>query len=231
MSDKSIQGIALVVCRQLMSHPYRSGPDNCEPVEPVLERVYGVLRFWNASCSPWCIRKTDGGGLHVREEEFMLLSNWQKQKINLLADYQDSLSELYTYYSVKFPDYQDFWLDLALPKLRYADWLRLCLSKIEAGAYRYNMMRFTVESVKSGLDYLKAQVRNIWHVDISHSDALAMALSIESGLISSRFYEIVDPLERGADDIVDGFKMEMRDHVRMIREVMYRAGNTNYQVV
>ncbi|MBN1196378.1 MAG: hypothetical protein JXA62_03140 [Candidatus Aminicenantes bacterium] len=161
----------------------------------------------------------------------MVLSNWQKQKINLMADYQESLSELYTYFSVKFPAHQDFWLDLALPKLRYADWLRLCLSKIEAGAYRYNMMRFTVETVRSGLDYLKAQIRNIWHVDISHADALGMALSIETGLISSRFYEIVDPLEKGADDIVSGFKMEMRDHVRMIHGFMYRAGNTNYQVV
>lgn len=161
----------------------------------------------------------------------MMLSSWQKQKINLMADYQESLSELYTYYSVKFPDYQDFWLDLALPKLRYADWLRLCLSKIEAGAYRYNMMRFTVETVRSGLDYLKAQVRNIWHVDISHADALSLTLSIETGLISSRFYEIVDPLERGADDIVNGFKMEMRDQVRTIRGFMHVARDTNYQVV
>jgi len=178
-----------------------------------------------------CIRKTDCGGLCVREEEAMVLSNWQKQKINLMADYQESLSELYTYYSVKFPAHQDFWLDLALPKLRYADWLRLCLSKIEAGAYRYNMMRFAVETVRSGLGYLKAQTRNIWHADISHADALAMALSIETGLISSRFYEIVNPLENEAGDIVGGFKMEMRNHIRMIQGLIYASRNTNYQVV
>jgi len=160
----------------------------------------------------------------------MALSSWQKEKINMLAEYQESLSELYTYYSERYPEQQEFWLDLALPKLRYADWLRLCLRKIEDGKYRYNMMRFKIESIRTGLEYIRKQIRDVWYLEISFPTALAMALSVETGLIASRFYEIVDPPADDALGIVNGFKTEMRDRLLMIRRAMIVQSHSRVHV-
>jgi hypothetical protein len=149
----------------------------------------------------------------------MNLSGWQKQKIGILADYQDMLSFLYTLYSEKFPAYQDFWLNLALPKLRYADWLRSCTQKIIDSVYNYNMMRFTNETILTGLDYLQMLVRNARSEKFTQGEAVALAFVIESGMIASKFYEIVD--SKSNDElsiIVAEFKTEKIEKLRLLKD-------------
>lgn len=147
----------------------------------------------------------------------MKLSSWQKQKIVTLADYQDALVFLYTLYSEKFPAYQKFWLDLALTNLRYSDWLRSCERKITEGIYHYNMMRFTNESVLTGLDYLQVLIRNARSLDFSQNEAVALAFAIESGFIASKFYEIVDNTGDELMDITTEFKAEKLENLRKLR--------------
>jgi hypothetical protein len=147
----------------------------------------------------------------------MQISGWQKQKINILADYQDALAFLYTLYSEKFPAHQDFWLGLALPKLRYADWIRSCTKKIIDGCYRYNMMRFTNEAVLAGNDYLQILIRNARMGDLEQSEAVALAFALESGCIASKFYEIVDQAHCELVDLTGEFKSEKVQNLRKLR--------------
>lgn len=138
----------------------------------------------------------------------MKLSSWQKQKLIALADYQDTLAFLYTVFSERLPAFQTFWLDMAVPKLKYADWIRSCSRKIEEGVYQYNMLRFKIESVMSGLDYLQASIRNARSGKVTQRDAVALAMALESGIITSRFYEIVDVGDIELLKLVEEFKSE-----------------------
>lgn len=147
----------------------------------------------------------------------MNLSGWQKQKIGILADYQDMLSFLYTIYSEKFPAYQDFWLGLALPKLRYADWLRSCVDKIIEGAYRYNMMRFANETILTGLDYLQMLVRNARAEKFSQEEAVALAFYVESCMIAAKFYEIINPDNEELSALIKEFKSEKNEKLMLLK--------------
>lgn len=147
----------------------------------------------------------------------MQLSGWQKQKIRILADYQDDLAFLYTLYSEKFPAHRDFWLDLALPKLKYADWLRSCIQKIIDGCYKYSMMRFTNETILSGIDYLQMLILNTRSIDFKQKNALALAFSLESGFIASKFYEIIDQPQDELVNIIAEFKAEKIQNLRKLR--------------
>jgi len=148
----------------------------------------------------------------------MNFSGWQKQKIETLADYQDSLAYLYTLYSKKFPAYQHFWLKLAVPKIRYSDWLRSCIGKISKGSYHYNMMRFTIETVLTGLDYLQELIRNARSIKFTQGEAVALALGIESGFIASKFYEIVDQSTDELTRLIGQFKAEKMDCMKKLRD-------------
>ncbi len=147
----------------------------------------------------------------------MNFSGWQKQKIETLAEYQDMLAYLYTLYSKKFPADKHFWLKLAVPKVRYADWLRSCIGKIAEGSFHYNMMRFTIETVLTGLDFLQELIRNARSIRFTREEAVVLALGIESGFIASKFYEIVEQSTDELIRVIGQFKAEKMDGMKKLR--------------
>ena len=78
----------------------------------------------------------------------MELSAFQISKIELIADYEAAVMELYWVYSEKFPEHKDFWIDMADDERRNVEWVRSTIELIKAGKVDYNRERFNIEAVK-----------------------------------------------------------------------------------
>jgi hypothetical protein len=80
-------------------------------------------------------------------------------------------------------------------------------------------MRFTNETRLTGLDYLQMLVRNARSEKFTQGEAVALAFVIESGMIASKFYEIVD--SKSNDElsiIVAEFKTEKIEKLRLLKD-------------
>jgi len=121
----------------------------------------------------------------------MRISDWQKRKIVLMAEYFDRLGFLYTIYFEKFKDHRDFWKEMISQCIKNSEWIKASLLKIEEGGYYYDSKRFNIESIKSSLGYLNNVIEKQSNSEIKLRESLSTALGFETGIISLKFCEII----------------------------------------
>ena len=121
----------------------------------------------------------------------MELSAFQISKIELIADYEAAVMELYWVYSEKFPEHKDFWIDMADDERRNVEWVRSTIELIKAGKVDYNRERFNIEAVRTALGFIKAQIPETLDKPVSLQAALAYAAGIEDSMTKKKFYEMI----------------------------------------
>lgn len=121
----------------------------------------------------------------------MELSAFQVSKIDLIADYEAAVMELYWVYSEKFPDHKDFWIDMADDERRNVEWVHSTIELIKAGKVDYNRERFNIEAVRTALGFIKTQIRETLDKPVSLQAALAYAAGIEDSMTKKKFYEMI----------------------------------------
>ncbi len=163
----------------------------------------------------------------------MDLSDWQRQKIEILAQYQETLADIYTLLGERIPRCESLFLNIAMKNLKYGDWIRSVPGKIVSGEYEYEMLRFKIESITTGINYLIGQFKSLSDNNISTNQAVGILKAIESGDIARKFHEIVftsDEYARELDKIKNEFKSEKIATFRSLQSVTMRtyAGSSLY---
>ncbi len=152
----------------------------------------------------------------------MNLSDWQKKKIEILAQYQETIADLYALVGEKVPGYNSLLLTIAIKNLKYAEWLRSLPEKIMNGDYEYQMMRFKIESIITALNYLNGEFESIKENNVTVNSALGILMGVESSDLSAKFYEIVneeDKREGELEDLKNIFKLDKKDTLKSLKTV------------
>ena len=150
----------------------------------------------------------------------MKISDWQIKKIERLAEYQESLADLYALLGERFPGLQSQFLTQAINNIGYGDWLRSVPEKILSGQYGYKIMRFKIESVVTGLNYLRGQFTSISQREFNQRLAVGLLKGIESGDIASKFFEIVYAENEFCDElqrVKERIKSEKREALKTLQ--------------
>ncbi len=88
----------------------------------------------------------------------MSLKENQINVIEMLARNEEALSRLYRAYADKFPDYKDFWSDLADEEIEHSNWLRGLSPKIQEDSIYFNEGRFKPGAIQTFLNYLEREL-------------------------------------------------------------------------
>jgi len=121
----------------------------------------------------------------------MELSTFQISKIELIAEYEKVVMELYWVYSEKFPEHRDFWIDMADDERKNTEWITSTIELIKAGKIDYNRDRFNIEAIRISMNFIKAQIQAALDQPVSLQTALGNAASIEDSMAKRKFYEII----------------------------------------
>jgi rubrerythrin len=121
----------------------------------------------------------------------MELSTFQVSKIELIAEYEAAIMELYWVYSEKFPEHKDFWIDMADDERKVVEWIRSTIEKIKANKIDYNRDRFNIEAVRSAMNFIKGQISEALDKPVSLQTALSNAASIEESMTKKKYYEMI----------------------------------------
>lgn len=160
----------------------------------------------------------------------MTISDWQKRKLQLLAEYFDYVGYLYTIYLENFLQFKDFWMELILMNVMYSDWIESMGKKIEDDEYYYEIRRFNIESINNSLGYLKKVIKKHKYSNVSLREALSTALGFETGMISLKFYEIIKPNNSKGKELVTKIKENKQESIKKIKEIIknLQSGKTVY---
>jgi len=142
----------------------------------------------------------------------MELSTFQINKIELFAEYESTIMELYWVYSEKFPEHRTFWIDMADDERKNTEWIRSTIELIKSGKIDYNRDRFNIEAIHISMDFIKAQTKEALDKPVSLQTAMANAASIEDSMAKKKFYEIIKDDNPEAKALYEKFLAENQRH-------------------
>ena len=142
----------------------------------------------------------------------MDLSSFQMSKIDLLAEYESAVMELYWVYSEKFPEHKDFWIDMADDERKIVEWIHSAIELIKANKIEYNRDRFNIEAVRAAMNFIKQQIRETLDKPVTLQAAIAYASGIEDSMTKKRFYEMIKDDNQEARLLHQKFSVENQKH-------------------
>lgn len=142
----------------------------------------------------------------------MELSAFQISKIELIAEYESAVMELYWVYSEKFPEHKAFWIDMADDERKNVEWIRSTIELIKANKIDYNRDRFNIEAIRISMNFIKGQIREGLDKPVSLQTALANAASIEDSLAKKKFFEIIKDDNQESRLLYQRFASENQKH-------------------
>lgn len=142
----------------------------------------------------------------------MQLSDFQISKIELVAQFESAVMELYWVYSQKFPEHEVFWVAMADDERKNTEWVRSTIENIKNGVIEYNRDRFNIEAIRTSLNFVKSQIQAAQDHPVSLKTALGNATGIEDSLAKKKFYEIVKDDSPEGRRIYQQFAVENQKH-------------------
>jgi len=142
----------------------------------------------------------------------MELSSFQISKIELVAEFESAVMELYWVYSQKFPEHEVFWVAMADDERKNTEWVHSTIEKIKNGAVEYNRDRFNIEAIRTSLNFVKAQILAAQSHPVTLQTALGNATGIEDSLAKKRFYEIIKGDTPEGRQIYQQFSSDYQKH-------------------
>jgi len=120
--------------------------------------------------------------------------NTQVQIINLLAENEKIISELYSKVAENFSDsnYYNFFITLSFEETAHADWVLSLYDDVVNGRLSFNPDRFNLAEIKAFADQVKKKLDEIKRSTVSWEEALKLALEIENFMLESKWFEVFE---------------------------------------
>ena len=150
----------------------------------------------------------------------MDLKEYQIDVIELLAQHEETIEQLYKEFSNKFVTHNSFWSNISHEEKDHACWIRKLLKDIKKGAIIFNEDRFQTAAVKSSIDYVKEQIRKLQSESFSELNALAVAYNIENALLESKFFEVFEGDSVKLKNILSDLNKATKVHRETIKETL-----------
>jgi hypothetical protein len=150
------------------------------------------------------------------------LSGFQISKIELVADFEAAVMELYWMYSEKFPEHESFWIAMADHERQITEWIHSIIEKINSNAIEYNRDRFNIEAVRSSLNFVKGHMQTAQTQPVTLQQALGNAAGIEDSLTKKRFYEIIKDDNPEGRQLYQKFISENQKHRDLLNQFRQR---------
>ncbi len=150
------------------------------------------------------------------------LSSFQISKIELVAEFESAVMELYWMYSEKFPEHEAFWISMADDERKNTEWVKSIIEKIKNGSIEYNRDRFNIEAIRTTLNFVKSQIQAIQTQPLTLQSALGNAAGIEDSLAKRKFYEIIKDDDQAGRQLYQKFLGENQKHREKLNQFRHK---------
>ena len=139
--------------------------------------------------------------------------------LELMAEHEKAISQLYQAYARKYPKQKDFWSKIASEELDHANWIYRLHSQVKEGLLHFKEGRFKDAAIETSLEFVKSKLAEAQKEDISDKRALSIARDLESGLIEKKYFEVFESDCREMKQIFLDLAAATREHYNRIEKV------------
>lgn len=142
--------------------------------------------------------------------------------VQLLAEHEEAIGNLYHLFSLKFPESKAFWSALSDDEFRHAMWIRTILNQFLGVGGRLRPDRFHPEAVQLSLDFINRQLQLAEQGPISLKTAVSIATQLENAIIERRFFEIFESSDPQMDETIQKIIVETERHRDSLKKFQLR---------
>lgn len=140
------------------------------------------------------------------------------QTVELLAQCEDKIGELYQHYAGLFPEEEEFWAKLARDEVGHARWVRALLPPVQRGQVTFREDRLGSQGFLLFYDYLVLRLREVQAHPISLIAALTVAVDIENTLVEKSFYDVFQSTDAEATRILTLLTRSAEAHLKATKD-------------
>lgn len=150
----------------------------------------------------------------------------QDRILQKLALCEKTIGELYERYGNCHPDMADFWRNLATEEQTHGDLLEQVRADLKEGELMRGLGHFKEQTIQDRIRFVREKITEAQQEPPSKERAVAIALSIESSIIDSRFFEFAksngSEFQKAAHQLIH----DTREHVKLVQEAKLALGQS-----
>ena len=143
----------------------------------------------------------------------------KNEMIELLTKNEELIAELYTAYSEKFPDYREFWREIAEEEEKHARWMR-SLQAYPDDILSFDEGRIKPELMRISFSYLDQKIREASTEGITIADALTIALELETNMIERNYFKLFHGDSDELKSIFQDLESDTQNHTNRVRNAL-----------
>ncbi len=148
--------------------------------------------------------------------------------INMLLKHEEAIAAFYELLAEKLPRHAEFWEVLAKEERMHVRLVRSIEDEVIGKSISVDLIKLTLQSVESSIQYVKEAHRLAGRSDISMRHALATALDLEDSMVEKRVIEVFHANDEAVAELLSKFSDTFIHHSKMISAELRRidvAGN------
>ncbi len=136
--------------------------------------------------------------------------------MEMLAQHEETISDLYSAYSKQFPEHREFWATLAWEENDHARQIRELEIDVKNRRATFDNTAIKEVVIKNSLEYVKNQTEDVHKKGISLAGALSVALDIEKSVIDGEFFEAFKGFTAKSRKLIRELANEVQEHYKII---------------
>jgi hypothetical protein len=143
--------------------------------------------------------------------------------VEMLANHELALKQLYQTYALRFPQFKDLWLKLVADEQHHADWLNSLLAKTGPANPLAPCCWPRPTAIESSLKYIQGEILRARRPEVTSMGALSIARDLESSLLEKEFFKVAQGASPEVREVLGRLVTGTKGHREAIVQALDQA--------
>jgi hypothetical protein len=149
----------------------------------------------------------------------MSLKPYQEKIIQQMIDQERLLSKIYALFADKFPQYNEFWMELSKEEERHAGLIEKLQEAEKKGLVFFDEGKTRSITLTAFITYLENQYQRALQKEYGITAAFSCAFDLEQALIEKDVFTRFDSITEKTRGTMNRLKTETNNHLEKIRQM------------
>ncbi len=149
-----------------------------------------------------------------------MLEPYQKKIIEYMYSQEILLAKLYKLFSEQFPDYREFWEDLAKDELRHGELIKQFYKATKKDLVTFCEGKIKTYTMKTFLDSIEKIIERTQNGELNVKMAMTYTYDFERSLIEKNVFSRFKILDKKLSGIIDKLEKETNKHCQKAKNLV-----------